>query len=92
MTNRAVTTRAFQPTRATVIGTGVDGRGDVLVTAPARVLRHLVIESGDLDGIGILAASEVERMPETIVGFYRILADQVVRCVAIIAAGRMAMA
>ena len=63
----------------------VDFRRNVFVTATAGVLRHLVIELGDLDGVRIASAGEVERVPESVVSFDCIFADYVVGCMAVVA-------
>ena len=62
----------------------VDFRRDVFVTAAAGVFRDLVIEPGDLDGVRVIAAGEVKRVPESVVSFHCILADEVVRGMAIV--------
>src|SRR5579862_3005484 len=63
------------------------GGGDVFVAAAAGVFGDPVIELGDLDGVGIPASREVERMPETVVGLHRICAEDVVGRVAIVTGG-----
>ena len=92
MPDGIVAARALQAFSLAVHDVAVDGRGDVLVATAAGVLRYLMVELGDLNGVGIVAAREVERMPESIVGLHRIFADQIVRGVAIVAGRDRVMA
>ena len=75
-----------------MIGPRIDSGGDVLMTATARVFRNFVIEAGDLNRVGISAAGEIKGVPETVIGFYRVFADDIVRRVAIVAGGDGVMA
>src|SRR5579871_1424864 len=92
MSDRAVAARALNAFGATVHHVAINRRSNVLVAAAAGVLRDLMIEARDLDVVGIASGGEVKRMPEAVVGLHGILADQVVRGVAIVASGRGAMA
>jgi len=85
MSNRTVAARALQPFSLAVHNVAVDGRSNVLVAAAAGILRHFVVEAGDLDGIGVVAAGEIEGMPETVVDFDGVFANQIVRRVTIVA-------
>lgn len=87
-----VATRALEALRLAVHHISVDGGGDVLVAVPAGVLGDLMIEFSDLDGIGIPAGGEVEGMPEAVIRFDRVLSEDVVGRVAVIAGGCDAMA
>ena len=92
MADRTVATRALQAFGLAVYDIAVDGRSDVLVTAAAGILGDLVVELGDFDGVGIVAAGEVERVPESIVSFDRVFSDEVVRRVAVIAGSNRVVA
>jgi hypothetical protein len=75
----------LQPFGLAVYDIAVDGRSDVLVTAAAGVLGHVVVELGDFNSVGIVAAGEVERVPESVISLDRVFSDEVVRRVAVIA-------
>lgn len=92
MANGIVAASTLQPFGFAMYNVAVDFRRDVFVTAPAGVFRHSVIELGDLDRVWIVAAGKVVRMPESVVGLHCILADDVVRCVAIVTCGHRTMA
>ena len=85
MADRIVAARALQPFGLAVYDIAVDGRSDVLVTAAAGVLGHVVVELGDFNSVGIVAAGEVERVPESVISLDRVFSDEVVRRVAVIA-------
>src|SRR5208282_6852996 len=85
MAHGIVAASALQSFGLAVDGIAVDFRRNVFVTAAAGILRHLVVELGDLDGVGIASAGEVERVPESIVRFYGILADDVMGRMAVVA-------
>src|SRR4029077_9101069 len=70
----------------------VDGGGDAFVAVAAGVLGDFVIELRDLDGVGIPAGGEVEGMPESVVGLDGVLAENVVRSVAVVAGRGRVMA
>ena len=76
---------ALQSIGFAVDDVAVDFRRNVFVTATAGVLRHFVIELGDLDGVGIASAGEVERVPESVVSLHCIFADYVMGCMAVVA-------
>jgi len=92
MADRIVATRTLQTLRLAVNDVAVNGRGDLLMTAPARTLSHLVIELCYLNVVGIPAGGEIKRMPESVVRFHRILTHNIVRRVTIIAGGHRVMA
>ncbi len=85
MADGIVAARALQTCRLAVRDVAIDRRGDRLMAPAAGVLGDLVIELCNLDGVGIPAAGEVKRMPESVVRLHCIFADDVVRCVAIVA-------
>src|SRR5215831_1968426 len=87
-----VTARALEPGGVTVHYISVNGRGNRFVASPAGILDHPVIEFRDLNGVGVISAGEVERVPESVVRFYRVLSDDVVRRVAVIAGGHRMVA
>ena len=61
--------------------------------APAtRILNDLMIEPGDLDRVGISAAREIKGVPESVVRLHRILPDNVMGSVAIVAGRHRVMA
>ena len=62
------------------------------MAATAGIFRYFVIKLRDLDGVGVSAGREVERMPESVVCLYGIFPDDIVRCVAIIAGSGGVMA
>ena len=66
----------------------IDGGSDVLVAAAAGVFGHTVIKASDFDSVGIPTGGEVKGMPEAVVCFDRVLSDDVVRGVAIVAGCR----
>jgi hypothetical protein len=70
----------------------VDRLRDALVAAPAGGFGHLEIERSDADVVGIFASREVERVKKSVAGFHRVLADQVVWRMAVIAGGGRPMA
>lgn len=55
-----------------------DGGHHVGMTMATRRLRHLAIALGDLNRIGKFAAREIKGMPETVLRFRRIFADEIV--------------
>lgn len=65
----------------------VNGLGDVLVAAAAGGFRHLAVETGYLDCVGIIAECEIKRMKETIAGLDRIFSNNAVRRMAVITGG-----
>lgn len=79
--------RALEALRFAVNDIAVDGGGDAFVAVTAGVFGDPMIKLGDLDGVGIPAGREVERVPETVVGLYSVLTEDVVGCVAIVAGG-----
>src|SRR5215471_17240039 len=91
MSHRAVAASALQPLGFTVSYVAIDGFCDVFMPTAASVFGDLVIELGDLDVVGIAAAGEVERMPESIIGLHHVLAHDVMGCMTVIAGGRVPM-
>src|SRR5215471_5167364 len=55
------------------------------MTSPAGILDDPVIEFRDLNGVRVLSAREVEGVPKSVVRFYCIFSDDVMRCVADVA-------
>ena len=87
-----VAARALQSFGAAVHYVAVNRRSYVLVAAAAGVLSDLVVEFRDLEGVRILSAGEVKRVPETVVGLNSVLADKIVRRVAIVTHSNRMMA
>ena len=87
-----MTTRALQSLRLAMRNISVDRRGDVLVAAAAGVFCYLMIELRDLDGVGISAGREIERMPESVICLNRIFSDDVVRSMTVVASSDRVMA
>jgi len=92
MSDGRMAARALQPFGLAVNHVAVDRGGDVFMTSAACVLDDSMIEFRDLDGVRIPAGREVKGMPEAVVGFHRILPENIVGSVAIVAGGRRAMA
>ena len=92
MAHRVMAARALQAGRLAVNYIAVDRRCDRFVTAAAGIFCDLVIELGDLDGVGISAAGEIEGMPESVVRLHRVFPDDVVRGVTVVAGGNRMMA
>ena len=63
----------------------IDRRSDGFMATATGIFRDLVIEFRNLDSVRIVAVGEVEGMPEPIVCFHRILADDVVWRVTVVA-------
>ena len=82
-----VTTCALQARGFAVDYISIDRRRDRFMTAAAGVLGDLVIELRDFDGVGIVTAGEVERVPESVIGLYGVLPDDVVGSMAVVAGG-----
>src|SRR5215470_6716446 len=70
----------------------VDGGGDALVAVAAGILGDLVIELRDLDGVGIPAGGEVERVPEAVVRLDGVFSENVVGRMTVVAGGGRVMA
>ena len=87
-----VAASALKAFRFAVYYISVDRRRDRFMAPAAGVLHHLVIELGDLDRVGISAASEIKRMPETVVRLHSIFPHNVVWSVAIVACRHRVMA
>jgi len=83
--NGIVAAGAFQTPGPSVHDIAVNGRRDAFMASPAGILDHFVVELRDLDGVGVVPGREIERVPEPIVGLDRVLSDDVVRRVAVIA-------
>ena len=62
------------------------------MASPAGILDDPVVKFRDLNGVRVISAGEVERVPESVVGFDRVLSDDVVRRVAVIAGGHRMVA
>ena len=77
--------RTLQALGLSMNDVSVDGGRNVFVATPARVLRDLVIELRNLDGVGIPPCSEVERVPEAVVGLDGVFANDVMRRVTVVA-------
>lgn len=65
---------------------------DVLVAMPASVFGHAPVPRLDAQWIGILARRESEGMPETVVRFDGVFADEIMWRVAIVAGGDVPVA
>ena len=92
MSDGKMAARALQSLSFAVNDVAIDRGGDVFVTTTAGVFGDLVIEFGDLDGVGIPAGCEVERMPETVVRLDGVFAEDIVRSMAIVAGSGRAVA
>ena len=64
-----------------------DVMGDGLMAAFAGAFGHATVVALDLDVVGIIAGGEVKRVEETVGGFHGVLAEEVVRRVAIVTGG-----
>ena len=71
---------------------GADILDDLLMTLHASVFGDSAVAWFDAQRIGELAGGEGERVPEAIVGFGDVFADDVVGCVAVVACGNGAVA
>src|SRR5215207_6245179 len=69
----------------------LDGLHDRFVAGAARALRNFVVELVDADRLVEAAGREVERVPEAVARLGVVLAQQVVRRVAVVAAGDRAV-
>jgi hypothetical protein len=58
----------------------------------ACAFHDLMIKFGDLDGVWIFAAGEVEGVPEPVVSFDRVFSNDVMRSVAVVAGCGVVMA
>src|SRR5512144_2141864 len=85
MSDGGVAAGALQSFGRTVNYVAIDGGCDVLVTATARGFDNLVVEVGDADVVRVEASGEIEGMKKAVGGLNRVLADNVVRRVAIVA-------
>ena len=70
-----------------VSAAGIDGVGDVCVTVPAGVFRDGAAARFHIDRLMEITGREGVRMPETVIGLGPVLAEEIVRGVAIIASG-----
>ena len=92
MTNFVMASHAGDP-RADVMRTrGIDCRCQLGMAFPAGHLCYLVISSSDPKGIWITAGGEIERVPEPISRFRRVLANESWRSVTVVAHSDSAMA
>ena len=85
MAHGIMATRALQSFGLAVDDIAFDFRCNVFVTAAAGVLGHFVVELGDLNRVGIVAAGEIKRVPESVVSLHCIFADNVMGCMAVVA-------
>ena len=69
-----------------------DSGGDLLVTAAAGALRHALIARADQDVVGETARGERQGMEKAVLGLDRVLADEIVGGVAVVAGGDGTMA
>ena len=70
-----------------VRATGIDVVSYVCVTAPAGIFRDSTAARFHIDRLVEIAGREGVRMPETVIGFGPVLAEEVVRGVTIVAGG-----
>ena len=87
-----MTARALQALRFAVNDVAVDRGGDVFMAAAAGVFDDSMVEFRDLDRVWIPTGREVKGMPEAVIGFHGILAENVVGRMAVIAGGGRAVA
>src|SRR5580765_4414395 len=80
--NRALTMHAL----------AVNGFRKGLMAMPACAFHHLKVKLGDLDIVWVFVGGEIKRVEETVARFHRVLSDEIVRCVAVIAGGRRVVA
>jgi len=91
MSDGRMTARALQTLRFAVNDVAIDRGGDVFMASAAGVFYDPMVESRDLDRVRIPAGREVKGMPEAVIGFHGILAENIVGSMAVIAGGGRAM-
>src|SRR5581483_8582653 len=84
MTDRIVAAGTLQAGGFPVDHVAIDGRSDRFMTAAARVFSDLVVELRNFNGVRIMAAGEVEGVPEPVVRLHGIFSDRVMRGMAIV--------
>src|SRR4029078_521073 len=87
MSDGCVAAGALQTFGFTVNYVAVDGRSDVLVTMTACGLDHLVVEVSNTNVVRVEAGREIEGMKKAVRSLNRVLADNVVWRMAIVAGG-----
>src|SRR5687767_9511485 len=70
-----------------VSAAGIDVVGDVCVTVAAGIFRDRAAAGFHIDRLMEIAGREGVGMPETVIGLGPVLAEEIVRCVAIVAGG-----
>src|SRR4051812_41986468 len=70
-----MTARAHDSFCVAVLAIAIDGCSYGFVAMAACTFDHLMVELCDLDGVGIVAAGEIEGVPETVIRFYGVLAN-----------------
>src|SRR3569833_1036934 len=85
MADGVMTARAHDSLGVAVCTVAVDGCRNAFMAMPAGAFHDLVIELRDLDVVWIVAACEIEGMPEAVVRFDRVFSNDVVWCVAVVA-------
>src|SRR5262245_26679570 len=89
---RGMTAGTCNPFGASMNIVGVNGLNNIFVTMPAGVFRHLAVKRGDLNVIRVTPRREVKRMKEAVHRLHGVFAGEVMRCVAVIASSRRAVA
>jgi hypothetical protein len=92
MADGNVAARAHDALGVVVSAIAVDGCSNAFVTVAACSFDDLVIEFRDLNRVWVVAAGEIEGMPETVIRFDRVLPDDVVRGVTVVASRCVVMA
>lgn len=69
-----------------------DRLDDFLMAMEAGLLRHAAVASLDSDRVGKFSSGEGKRMPEAVIRFGHVLADEIMRRMTIVAGGDGAMA
>ena len=85
MSYRQMTARAAQAFCRAMRAAGVNVLGDGGVAVAACAFHHLAIKLCDLDNVRILPGGEIEGVKKAVAGLDRILANDIVRCMAVIA-------
>ena len=92
MAHGKMTTSALYPAGVAVDILGIDGLCDGRMAAPACGFDDLAVEAGDLNRVRIISGGEIKRVKETVARLHRILADNIVRGMAVVAGSHGMMA
>ena len=75
----------LQPLCLAVHHVAIDRLGDIFVAVTASRFRYLVVEVGDPDDVRVITSGEIERMEKAVRSLNCVLANDIVRRVAIVA-------